>query len=151
MNKNHLAIIVPCYNEKDVITETTSFLSRILDQLVADGKIGKASIMCVDDGSKDATWEIIERLSSENQYVKGLKLARNVGHQNALWAGLEWAAVNCDVSVSIDADLQDDPNAIIEMIDLFNQGKEVVYGVRCVRLGSGVVSQSLQSVRIVSR
>ncbi|NMH28021.1 glycosyltransferase family 2 protein [Flavobacterium silvaticum] len=133
MNTNHLAIIVPCYNEKEVITETAAFLSRILDQLLSEGKIGKGSVLCVDDGSKDGTWQIIENLSANNPYIKGLKLSRNVGHQNALWAGLEWAAENCDVAVSIDADLQDDPYAILQMIDLFNQGKEVVYGVRSVR------------------
>lgn len=130
MSTNRLAIVVPCYNEEEVLTEATNFLKRIIEQLIRDNKIGSGLILCVDDGSKDRTWEVMESLQANNPYLKGLKLAHNVGHQNALWAGLEWAAENVDIAVSIDADLQDDPNAIIEMVDFYNQGKDIVYGVR---------------------
>ena len=96
-----------------------------------NGKITEGRLMYVDDGSRDATWHLIEQLSTENPRVMGLKLAHNVGHQQALWAGLEWAAnAPFDVIVSIDADLQDDVQAIVEMTDRFNQGIDIVYGVR---------------------
>ena len=131
MNNTKLIIVVPCYNEEEVLQETTRQLSAILSGMEQDGKITEGRLMYVDDGSRDATWHLIEQLSSENYRVMGLKLAHNVGHQQALWAGLEWAAnAPFDAIVSIDADLQDDVQAIVEMTDRFNQGIDIVYGVR---------------------
>lgn len=125
-----LLIVVPCYNEEAVLAETTRRLTEMLNGLKAAKKVEEARILYVDDGSRDRTWEIIEAFASENPCVQGLKLAHNVGHQQALWAGLEWAAEHADAAVSIDADLQDDVSAIPEMVDYFLKGIDVVYGVR---------------------
>lgn len=130
MHESKLIIVVPCYNEQEMLDYTTDELLKVIDRLRQNGKIGTGKILYVDDGSKDATWSIIERLTRRHEAVCGLKLAHNVGHQNALWAGLEWASLNGDVSISIDADLQDDTHAIDEMVDLYNQGTDIVYGVR---------------------
>ena len=130
MHESKLIIVVPCYNEQEMLDYTTDELLKVIDRLRQDGKIGTGKILYVDDGSKDATWSIIERLTRRHEAVCGLKLAHNVGPQNALWAGLEWASLNGDVSISIDADLQDDTHAIDEMVDLYNQGTDIVYGVR---------------------
>ena len=130
MHESKLIIVVPCYNEQEMLDYTTDELLKVIDRLQQDGKIGTGKILYVDDGSKDATWSIIERLTRRHEAVCGLKLAHNVGHQNALWAGLEWASLNGDVSISIDADLQDDTRAIDEMVDWYNQGTDIVYGVR---------------------
>ncbi len=130
MHESKLIIVVPCYNEQEMLDYTTDELLKVIDRLQQDGKIGTGKILYVDDGSKDATWSIIERLTRRHEAVCGLKLAHNVGHQNALWAGLEWASLHGDVSVSIDADLQDDTRAIDEMVDRYNQGTDIVYGVR---------------------
>lgn len=125
-----LVIIVPCYNEEEVLPETTRQLSAVLDELRASGKIGSGKILYVDDGSRDRTWEIIRGFSASSPCVCGLKLAHNSGHQQALWAGLEWAAGHAGAAVSIDADLQDDPHCIAEMVDLWRDGADVVYGIR---------------------
>ena len=125
-----LNIVVPCYNEEAVLHETTKQLSQLVDDLIAKGKIQSCEILYVDDGSHDATWTLIEELRKTNQYVHGLKLAHNVGHQFALWAGLEYAAERADAIISIDADLQDDIAVIEQMIDAYKEGCEVVYGVR---------------------
>lgn len=125
-----LNIVVPCYNEEAVLQETTKQLSLIIDALIKEGKISDCNIVYVDDGSKDSTWSLIEHLQSENKYVHGLKLAHNVGHQHALWAGLEYSADKCDAVVSIDADLQDDVSVIEQMIDEYKKGYDVVFGVR---------------------
>ncbi len=130
MHESKLIIVVPCYNEQEMLDYTTDELLKVIDRLRQDGKIGTGKILYVDDGSKDATWSIIERLTRRHEAVCGLKLAHNVGHQNALWAGLEWASLHGDVSISIDADLQDDTRAIDEMVDRYNQGTDIVYGVR---------------------
>lgn len=131
MNDVRLMIIVPCYNEEEVLKETTRQLSDVLTQMEKGGKIAEGKILYVDDGSKDLTWALIEQLSESNTSVSGLKLAHNVGHQQALWAGLEYvASSDYDAAVSIDADLQDDVTAIIEMVDYYNQGIDVVFGVR---------------------
>ena len=131
MKPAKLVIVVPCYNEEEVLHETTSQLSALLDGMEKDGKISQGNLLYVDDGSKDATWRLVEELSGKNNRVMGLKLAHNVGHQQALWAGLEWAAQSdFEAIVSIDADLQDDVQAIVEMTDKFNQGYEIIYGVR---------------------
>ena len=131
MNNTKLIIVVPCYNEEEVLQETTRQLSTVLSGMEQEGKITEGKLLYVDDGSRDATWHIIEQLSTENPRVMGLKLAHNVGHQQALWAGLEWAAnAPFDAVVSIDADLQDDVQAIVEMTERFNEGTDIVYGVR---------------------
>ena len=131
MKNTKLIIVVPCYNEEEVLQETTRQLSTVLSSMEQEGKITEGKLLYVDDGSRDATWRIIEQLSTENPRVMGLKLAHNVGHQQALWAGLEWAAnAPFDAIVSIDADLQDDVQAIVEMTERFNEGTDIVYGVR---------------------
>ena len=125
-----LNIVVPCYNEEAVLEETTKQLSQLIDTLIDKGKITACDIVYVDDGSHDSTWSLIEQLKSQNKYVHGLKLAHNVGHQNALWAGLEYSADKCDAAVSIDADLQHDIHKIEDMVDSFAKGFQVVYGIR---------------------
>lgn len=125
-----LVIIVPCYNEEEVLAETTSRLSDIISRMRESGRIDEGQILYVDDGSRDKTWALVEDFSATNRYVSGLKLAHNVGHQQALWAGLEWAAVHADAAVSIDADLQDDVEAIPVMVDYFKKGIDIVFGVR---------------------
>lgn len=124
-----LAIVVPCYNEQEVLPETARRLGVLLDRLSQAGKVRSDSLIyLVDDGSKDATWSLIEQLSAQSDQFAGIKLSRNRGHQNALLAGLFTA--EGDVLVSIDADLQDDVDAIESMIDEFHNGAEVVYAVR---------------------
>ncbi|UOY91343.1 glycosyltransferase family 2 protein [Ectobacillus sp. JY-23] len=133
MSKNSplLTIVVPCYNEEAVLGETTKELTRVMNRLVTDEKISDASIILyVDDGSADRTWDIIEEQIASHKYVEGLKLSRNFGHQGALIAGLETARQFSDCVVSIDADLQDDVDVIYEFIEKYQQGYEIVYGVR---------------------
>lgn len=126
-----LAIVVPCYNEEEVLTESAKRLTVILERMISGNKISEDSyILFVNDGSKDRTWEKIQEEHNKNKYVWGLNLAGNVGHQNALLAGLMTAKESSDVTVSIDADLQDDENVIEEMVDKFLEGKDIVYGVR---------------------
>lgn len=126
-----LAIVVPCYNEEEVLTETISVLVSVVVELIQKEKISEDSfILFVDDGSKDKTWKLIEKEFEVNKKVYGLKLARNRGHQNALLAGLEYAKTLAEITVSIDADLQDDVAVIEEMVDKYHEGCEVVYGVR---------------------
>lgn len=129
-NNMKLNIVVPCYNEEAVLQETTKQLSQLIDTLIDKGKITTSDIVYVDDGSHDTTWSLIEQLQSQNKYVHGLKLAHNVGHQHALWAGLEYSADKCDAAVSIDADLQDDILAIEQMVDAYKDDCDVVFGVR---------------------
>ena len=124
------AIVVPCYNEEAVLTETTSRLLEVMQRVAEKHADLQGRIVYVDDGSRDGTWPLIGSLSKQHPQVMGLKLAHNAGHQHALWAGLEWAAAHVDAAISIDADLQDDVNVIPEMIDLFLGGKDIVYGVR---------------------
>lgn len=129
-----LYMVVPCYNEEEVLDETTKQLSAKINELMKQGKISKRSrILYVNDGSKDQTWPIIARLHEEYDIVSGLNLSRNRGHQNAVLAGLLYAKEHSDVAISMDADLQDDIHAIDEMIDKFNAGMDVVYGVRSDR------------------
>ena len=127
-----LAIVVPCYNEEEVLEMSCEALRGVLDDLVDKRKISVDSfIMFVNDGSKDKTWELIEAEHEKYPYqVYGVKLARNVGHQYALTAGLITAADLCDICVSIDADLQDDVNVIEYMVDKYHDGYDIVYGVR---------------------
>ena len=127
--ETRLAIVVPCYNEQDVLPETCRRMTALLRDLRTAGKVGSASrIYFVDDGSSDATWRIIAGFAHDGLPVSGIKLSRNLGHQNALLAGL--LAAEGDALVSVDADLQDDLQAIEQMVDQFHDGCDVVYGVR---------------------
>lgn len=131
MGENILTIVVPCYNEEEVLPETTKELGQILNNLIAKKKIASNSkILFVNDGSKDNTWEIISSYSKKLDYVTGIKFTRNYGHQNALLAGMSLAVKYSDIIITIDADLQDDVNAIYKMVDKFIEGYDVVYGVR---------------------
>jgi glycosyltransferase involved in cell wall biosynthesis len=126
-----LTIVVPCYNEEEVLPETINRLSEVLRDLILEKLVAENSVMLlVDDGSKDKTWEIIEQYNKINKFVTGLKLARNAGHQSALLAGLMKAKKNSDCVISADADLQDDLAVIREFVLKFHEGYEVVYGVR---------------------
>lgn len=126
-----LYIVIPCYNEKEVLVETTKRLNLKLKNLINKNIISKLSkVMYVNDGSTDNTWDLIASISSENDLFTGISLTRNVGHQNALLAGLMTAKEKADFVISMDADLQDDINAIDEMITKYLDGNEIVYGVR---------------------
>lgn len=133
--KSILYLVIPCYNEQEVLPETSRQLLEKMTNLIKKDKISEESkIMFVNDGSKDKTWEIIEKLNSENDIFQGVCLSRNKGHQNALLAGLMTAKEYCDAAISLDADLQDDINAIDEMVDKFNnENCDIVYGVRSSR------------------
>lgn len=129
-----LYLVVPCYNEEEVLDETAKQLSQKIEGLINSGKVsGKSRILFVNDGSKDQTWMIIARLHEEYKHISGLNLSRNRGHQNAVLAGLMYAKEHADVAISLDADLQDDVNAIDEMVDKYYAGNDVVYGVRSSR------------------
>lgn len=129
-----LYLVIPCYNEEEVLPETSRQLSEKMNSLISYGKISPESrIVFVNDGSKDRTWEIISGLHEENKIFQGVKLSCNKGHQNALLAGLMTVKNCCDMTISLDADLQDDINAIDEMIDKYYEGCDVVYGVRSER------------------
>ena len=132
MDKPQLAIIIPCYNEELCIESTSKRLLEVIDDLVSKNKIKDNSYLyLIDDGSKDKTWEIIENLHNQDKRVNGLKFIRNFGNQKALIAGLEGARnYGCDCVVSIDADLQQDENAIEKFIDKFTQGFDIVCGIR---------------------
>lgn len=128
---DRLAIVVPCYNEEEMLPLTTKELTGVLSDLITKQKIAPDSyILYVDDGSKDSTWELIRKFYEEEKKVFGLKLAGNVGHQNALTAGMLNAMEHADIMISIDADLQDDTAVMEEMVDKFHEGKDIVYGVR---------------------
>jgi glycosyltransferase involved in cell wall biosynthesis len=136
-----LAIVVPCFNEEEVLPHTAARLLTLLERLRAAGRIAAGShVMFVDDGSRDGTWELIERLSREDERMRGIKLSRNRGHQNALLAGL--FTTEGDVLVSVDADLQDDVDVIDEMLRQHAQGTHVVYGVRNDRSSDGVFKRA---------
>ena len=129
-----LYIVVPCYNEEAVLPETSRRLWEKLETLAAMGKISPQSrVLFVNDGSKDRTWEIIRALHEECPLFSGVDLTRNRGHQNALLAGLMTAKDRCDMAISMDADLQDDVDAVDAMVDKFQEGCDIVYGVRSSR------------------
>ena len=126
-----LAIVVPCYKEEAVLHETHKRLSQLLDRLATEERISpKSYILYVNDGSTDRTWEIIKEFYKNTSYACGLNLAGNVGHQNALMAGLNAVKERCDAAISIDADLQDDVNVIPEMVERYMEGNDIIYGVR---------------------
>ena len=132
--ENKLVLVLPSYNEEEVLSETIKRLTVVIDDLITNEKISKDSYMLfVDDGSADKTWDIIEECSTLNKLVKGLKLSRNQGHQNALIAGMEYVTDKCDLMISLDVDLQDDVNCITKMVDDYHNGSEIVYGVRSAR------------------
>ena len=134
MTKPVLYIVVPCYNEEEVLPETTKRLRAKMDELLAAGKVSEQSrVLLVDDGSKDRTWELIAGYHDADDLFSGVKLSRNRGHQNALLAGLMTAKDRCDATISMDADLQDDINAIDGMVDAYLDGCDIVYGVRSAR------------------
>lgn len=129
-----LYIVIPCFNEEEVLEETAKRLLQKLETLIQRREISKKSrILFVDDGSKDETWRIIKNLHSENPYWTGICLSRNRGHQNALLAGLMTAKNRADVVISMDADLQDDIGAVDTMLEKYRAGAEIVYGVRSSR------------------
>ena len=131
---NKLFIVMPCYNEEEVLAETTTRMIEKLNSLVLNQKIDKKSrILYVNDGSKDNTWNLIQELSNKYDSITGISLSRNRGHQNALLAGLSVAKEHADIIISMDADLQDDINAIDEMIEKYQEGNQIVYGVRSSR------------------
>ena len=129
METTILAIIVPCYNEEEALPQTNARLTALLEGMVSERLVGDQSyILYVDDGSRDGTWPLIVRYCGA--HVRGLKLAGNVGHQNALMAGLDAARDDADVTVTVDADLQDDIEVIPAMVKKFDSGIDIVYGVR---------------------
>ena len=131
---NTLYLVVPCYNEEECLIDSSIVLKEKMNQLIIDNLISKDSkILFVNDGSKDKTWDVIEKLHNEDKIFQGLSLSRNRGHQNACLAGLDYAKDYADMLITIDADLQDDPNTIKDMVIKYLDGNEVVYGVRSKR------------------
>ena len=131
---NRLFCVIPCYNEQEVLNETAKRLKEKIKSLILMGKISDDSrILFVNYGSKDDTFNIIKKLHEEDKLFQGINLSKNMGHQNALMAGLMTAKDLCDMAISLDADLQDDINAIDAMVDKFNEGADIVYGVRSRR------------------
>lgn len=132
--ENKLYLVIPCYNEEEVLPETARRLKEKLSDLIKGNKIDEMSrIVFVNDGSKDRTWEIIKELHDMNSIYSGINLSKNRGHQNALLAGLMTVMEHADMVISMDADLQDDIDAIDKMIDKYLEGTDIVYGVRSSR------------------
>lgn len=131
---NILYVVIPCYNEEEVLNETTKRLTEKMNSLIKKKVISKDSkVMYVNDGSKDSTWELIKKIHKQNDLFTGISLSRNRGHQNALVAGLLTARKYADVVISMDADLQDDINAMDKMLEKYDEGCDIVYGVRSAR------------------
>jgi len=129
-----LNLVIPCYNEESALAYTKKELDKKMNSLMEEGFISKKSkVVLVNDGSKDKTWEVISKLHEENDMYVGINLSRNRGHQNALLAGLMYAKDHSDISISMDADLQDDINVMDDMIRKYNNGADIVYGVRSKR------------------
>ncbi len=134
IKKTILYLVIPCYNEEDVLPITTKALDEKMNDLIKNKKISsKSKVLYVDDGSKDNTWNLIEKIHSENELFCGVKLSRNKGHQNALLAGLMSAKGHSDITISMDADLQDDIGVIDKMLEEYENGSKIVYGVRSSR------------------
>ena len=132
--KDILYLVIPCYNEEAVLHETAKQLLEKMNSMFDRGMISRESrIMFVNDGSRDKTWEIIQELHASNPIYSGVKLSRNKGHQNALLAGLMTAKEKADMTISLDADLQDDVDVIDKMVEKYYEGNDVVYGVRSAR------------------
>ena len=129
-----LATVSPCYNEEEVLRHSVERLTTLFERMIAEGLISEDSLMVfVNDGSRDRTWEIISELHQQNRFVRGINLARNVGHQNAIMAGMMTARKWADAVVTIDADLQDDIECIPQMVQRFEAGNDIVYGVKVSR------------------
>lgn len=129
-----LATVSPCYNEEEVLETSVQRLTTLFERMIKEGRISPESVMVfVNDGSRDKTWELIQKLHKENHFVRGINLSRNVGHQNAIMAGMVTAREWADAVVTIDADLQDDIEVIPRMVDDFEKGYEIVYGVKVSR------------------
>ena len=128
-DKQTICIVIPCYNEEEVLPWAMGKLQTMIGKMKAETGI-EGRLVLVDDGSRDRTWDLIEGFAAEHSNVAGVKLSHNEGHQNALWAGMQESIGMCDAIVSIDADLQDDEMAIIDMARQFAEGKDIVYGVR---------------------
>ncbi len=129
-----LAIVIPCYNESEALPQSAPVLLSLLERMCGEGLIQNESyLLCVNDGSRDDTWNVICRMHESDKRVKGITLAHNRGHQYALLSGLMTVIDRCDAAISIDADLQDDPEAMVKMVEDYRMGKEVVYGVRSSR------------------
>ena len=129
-----LATVSPCYNEEEVLRHSTERLTALFERMIAEGLISDDSMMVfVNDGSRDRTWEIIRELHRENKFVKGINMSRNVGHQNAIMAGMMTAREWADAIITIDADLQDDIECIPQMVRHFEEGNDIVYGVKVSR------------------
>ena len=142
-----LYLIAPCYNEEAVLPITYKLFEDKLTQLIAEGRISEESrTLFVNDGSSDSTWQIICDLAKEHKYIKGICLSRNRGHQNALLAGLMEAKNICDVTVTLDCDGQHDINAVDIMLDRYNEGYEVVYGVRNSRTGDSLFKKTFSEL-----
>ena len=125
--ENRLAIIIPCYNESDVLQITLDSLKTIITNYISDYKLDRKSfILIVDDGSSDNSWEIIKKNTNKDDLFKGIRLSTNFGHQHALFAGMKKAHSICDIAITIDADLQQDPNTMGRMIQLYLDGNEIV-------------------------
>ena len=121
--ENHLTVVIPCFNEEEVLLETAKRVSEVLKGLIEEKKVSNLSkILFVDDGSVDKTWEIVEKLNKNSELISGLKLSSNKGHQTAVIAGL--TEVDADCYITMDADLQDDINVIVDMVDLYLKGKD---------------------------
>lgn len=129
-----LATVSPCYNEEEVLRHSTERLTALFERMIAEGLISDDSmIVFVNDGSRDSTWETIRELHNENRFVKGINMSRNVGHQNAIMAGMMTAREWADAIITIDADLQDDIECIPQMVRHFEEGNDIVYGVKVSR------------------
>lgn len=129
-----LYLVIPCYNEEEVLPETKKRLKKKMDELIQKKKISsKSKVIFVNDGSRDKTWELIKTFHEEDSLFGGINLTRNKGHQNALLAGLMTVKEDCDIAISLDADLQDDIEAIEKMVDSYHEGYDIVYGVRSSR------------------
>lgn len=138
-----LGIVCPCYNEHEVLLESGERLTALLDGLVAKQKIAPDSfVLLVNDGSRDNTWQLIKQLHDTNHYFRGVNLAKNVGHQNAIMAGMMTAKNHCDAVITIDVDLQDDLSAIERMIDKYHEGYDIVYGVKVSRQGDSFLKKN---------
>lgn len=138
-----LGIVCPCYNEHEVLNQSARRLTTLLDELADKQKISRDSfVLLVNDGSRDNTWEMITRLYETNTYFRGVNLARNVGHQNAIMAGMMTAKDHCDAVITIDVDLQDDLSAIEEMVDRYDEGYDIVYGVKVSRQGDSFLKKN---------
>ena len=129
--KKIMYLILPCYNEEEILEDSIQKLTSKIEELISKGKISKDSKMVfIDDGSIDKTWKILKNNSKENKYIKALKFSSNRGHQIAVLAGLHYCNNKCDFCISLDSDLQQDINAIDEFINKYNEGNDIVYGVR---------------------